>query len=215
MEPTTDEFQGKATKMASGTTFGASIVKPTQQGSENNARPTATLDSPVLTPAVSHEDLNDSNKGTQPHTPFYQQTLTPPQPAHSKQGNQSREAISEKDIEAGPTTPLSRGDEDEPFTSKVSLDRNKECKMWPSRQTLIQERKAERKRKRDQKFCGGCGPVRDFWGRFTKRQKLIFKIVLALIIIGLAVAIAVSITVAVNGTVYVSEDKSQQIPETQ
>jgi hypothetical protein len=85
--------------------------------------------------------------------------------------------------------------------------------MWPSKQTLVQTRQAEKKKRRDQQCCGGCGPVRDFWARFTKRQKLFLKIALALFLLGVVVAIAVGITVAVNGTVYVSQGHQEQIPE--
>lgn len=85
--------------------------------------------------------------------------------------------------------------------------------MWPSKQTLIQSRKAEKKKRRDGKMCGGCGPVRDFWARFTKQQKLLIKIAFALFMIGVVVAIAVGITVAVNGTVYVSDGHTESIPE--
>lgn len=121
-------------------------------------------------------------------------------------------AVNEKDLEAGARTPLHR-DTDHPFAAKQSVDCNKECRMWPSKQTLIQSRKAEKKKRRDGKLCGGCGPVRDFWARFTSRQKLFIKIALALFMLGVVVAIAVGITLAVNGTVYVSDGHNESIPD--
>lgn len=113
-------------------------------------------------------------------------------------------------MEAGVSTPLA---DDNPFTSKVSVDYNKECAMWPSKQTLMQKQKAEKKRKRDMKHCGGCGPVVEFWSRFTARQKLIIKIVMALLIVGGMIGIGVGISIAVNGTVYAGGDRSTKIPD--
>ena len=198
--------------MASNTTFGASIVQPSQQTPNKIIPPTPLLDSPALTPATSTEDFSTqrhSIDSPEPsRSPFYQKDPTQPEPTHSRTSSQNRPIVNEKDIEAGPNTPLT--DENNPFTSKVNLSCNKECKMWPSKNTLAQSRKAEQKKKRDEKFCG---PVTDYCSRFTKRQKLIMQIILAFLIIGVVVAIAVGITVAVNGTVYVSDDQSKQISE--
>ena len=169
-----------------------------------------------MTPTASHEDLTTASYPQQhipPSSPFYQAPARL-EPTHTRQSSKPSVATNEKDLEAGITTPLESG-EDNPFTSKISVDYNKECKMWPSKQTLIENRKAEKKRRRDGKRCGGCGPVVDFWGSFNARQKLTIKIVLALLLIGIAVAIGVGISIAVNGTVYVSDDRSQQIPDPQ
>ena len=116
--------------------------------------------------------------------------------------------MNEKDLEAGVRTPLA-ADSNHPFAGKVSVDCNQECKMWPSKQTLMQSKQEEKKRKREGKFYR---PVVEFWERFSKRQKLLIKIAIALFVVGCAVAIAVGITVAVNGTVYVSEGHNKQIP---
>lgn len=123
----------------------------------------------------------------------------------------SRENLkpSEKDLEAGVVTPLAAQDEN-PFTSKISVECNKECAMWPSRQTLVDKHKAEKRQRRGRKRCG-CGPVVDFWARFNARQKLIIKIVIALLVVGAMIGIGVGISIAVNGTVYVSDDKSSQV----
>ncbi len=83
--------------------------------------------------------------------------------------------------------------------------------MWPSKQTLMESRKEEKRRKREG-LTKTCGPLVDFWGRQTKRQKLMIKILFGLFLVGVIVAIAVGITIAVNGTVYVSEGKSAKIP---
>ena len=205
--------------MSSPTNFGASIV-PTPQPTKPTA--SSTLDSPALTPAVSTEDLqqdyNANTKPIPPHSPFYQHPPASFEKVHSRQNSRSNVALdvtAEKDVEAGASTPLAAaGAEDHPFASKVSVDCSKECRMWPSKQTLMQDQAARRKQKRDKRTLGGVtGPVVEFWNGFSKRQKLYVQIALALLLVGVAVAIAVGITVAVNGTVYVGEDKSKQIPD--
>lgn len=200
--------------MAAPTTFGASIVPAAPY---NNP---ALSNSPALTPAVSTEDLRGeaNTKPVPPHSPFYQHPPASFEKIHSRQGSRTdiNATPNEKDLEAGASTPLTvqQQQNDHPFASKVSVDCSKECRMWPSKQTLMQESQARRKRKRDQKTLGNVtGPVVEFWNRFDKRQKLWIKIALALVLVGVAVAIAVGITVAVNGTVYVGENRSQTIPD--
>lgn len=206
--------------MSAPTTFGASIV-PTPTPPTIHAAPPSTLDSPALTPAVSSEDLRDTtyaSKPIPPHSPFYQHPPASFEKVHSRQNSRTTVAVAptEKDLEAGAATPLhpSAAAEDHPFASKVSVDCSKECRMWPSKQTLMQENAARRKQKRDEQTLGGVtGPVVEFWNRFSKRQKLGIQIGMALLLVGVAVAIAVGITVAVNGSVYVGEDRSKQIPD--
>lgn len=203
--------------MSSSTNFGASIV-PGNQGTSK----APTLDSPALTPAVSSEDLQTdyNHKPIPPHSPFYQHPPASFEKVHSRQSSRTNVAAAptEKDVELGASAPLapSESAEGHPFAGKVSVDCSKECRMWPSKQTLMQDQEARRKQKRDNKKFGGVtGPVVEFWNRFSKRQKLYIQIGLALLLIGVAVAIAVGITVAVNGTVYVDENSSKQIPDPQ
>ena len=197
------------------TTFGASIVPTAQTNADDQITlPQPIFDSPVLTPAASREDLTPefSERRVPPHSPFYQHTPDSFERGHSRQNSRSVVAVNEKDLETGVRTPLAPYTE-HPFASKVSVDCNKECRMWPSKQTLIQSREAEKKRKRDQKLCGGCGPVVDFWGRFTKRQKLFIKIGLVVFVLGVIAAIAVGISIAVNGTVYAGNGQTESIPD--
>ena len=201
--------------MASNTTFGATIVPtPAKQSADGITLPPPVLDSPVLTPAVSREDLSTEFPARRVpiHSPFYQHPPASFERVHSRQNSKDGPSATEKDLEPGVQTPLA-GDSDHPFASKVSVDCSKECRMWPSKQTLIQSRKEGKKKRMNGKFCGGCAPVRDFWARFTARQRLYIKIALALFFVGVVVAIAVGITVAVNGTVYVSDGHTEAIPE--
>lgn len=196
------------------TTFGASIVS---SPSYPKSGPASTLDSPGLTPAVSNEDLSrDTNgKPIPPHSPFYQHPPQSFEKVHSRQSSRTHVALApnEKDLEIGASTPLAV-QEDHPFASKVSVDCSKECRMWPSKQTLMQDQEARRKQKHDQKTLGRVTePVTRFWNRMSKRQKLWIQIVVALLIIGVVVAIAVGITAAVNGSVYVGENRNKQIPD--
>ena len=194
------------------TTFGAVIVPKAQNNANDEITPPRPVfESPALTPAVSREDLTPefSERRIPPHSPFYQHPSDSFERGHSRQN--SNVVVNEKDLESGLRTPLAPYTE-HPFTGKVSVDCNKECRMWPSKQTLIQSRKEEKKRKRDQKMCGGCGPVLDFWARFNKRQKLFMKIALVVFLLGIIAAIAVGITIAVNGTVYVSQGQTESIP---
>lgn len=193
------------------TTFGATIVPRSTNNSLDLTLPPAISNSPSLTPAVSREDLEAefSERRVPAHSPFYQHPPASFERGHSRQNSKVDIPLDEKDLEAGVRTPLSA---EAPFASKVSVDCTKECRMWPSKQTLMQSKMAEKKQKRDTKWCGGCGPVVDFWARFTKRQKLFIKIALALFLIGVVVAIAVGISIAVHGTVYAGAGQTHKIP---
>lgn len=195
------------------TTFGATIVPtPAKKSTDEITLPAPVLDSPVLTPAVSREDLTPTSSEPRIpiHSPFYTHPPASFERAHSRQNSKDIGAVNEKDLEAGVRTPLAP-DSDHPFASKVSVDCNKECRMWPSKQTLIQSRKAEKKKRRNGKLCS-CGPARDLWSKFTKRQKLYIKIGLILLVLGIVAAIAVGVSIAVNGTVYVSNGQNANIP---
>jgi hypothetical protein len=79
--------------------------------------------------------------------------------------------------------------------------RLKECTQWPTKQSLKQKaRLAKNKRQ--------CCP---WWAGLTKKQKLIFKIVIALIFVGVVTAVAVGISRAVGGGVW-SDDGTDEIP---
>ena len=84
--------------------------------------------------------------------------------------------------------------------------------MWPSKQTLMQEKAAERQRKMSRKGVRGCAPARERWMGMSRKQKLIAKLLMALFIVGAIVGIAVGISVAVHGTYY-SRHGQQDIGE--
>lgn len=214
------------------TTFGASIVATPQRPKDNTQfLSPSSPDSPLaLSPTPSDEDMNHSynEKPIPPHSPFYQHppasfekppSTLRPQQTHSRQNSKNGLNVTtfEKDLEGGyltpQLTPLGQLDDDgHPFTQRISIDpaANQECKMWPSRQTLMQTRAAEKKRRREVKHCAGIVvPVRDRFNAMSKKQKLASKAALGVLLIGVAVAIGVGISVAVHGSYYSGNGQAQ------
>ncbi|KAK3116578.1 hypothetical protein LTR53_002946 [Teratosphaeriaceae sp. CCFEE 6253] len=199
------------------TTFGASI-HPSSPYQHDALLPPRHLDSPVLTPATSHDDIGSEyhDRPAPPHSPFYTHPPASFERIHSRQ-NSKTGIVYEKDLEGAHNTltPLAGGGSNDanPFTSKVSVEHSKECAMWPSKQTLLQEKAAERQRRHSRKGPVGCAPAREKWARMSRKQKLGMKLVLAFVIVGAVVGIAVGISVAVHGTYY-SRHGQQNIGET-
>jgi hypothetical protein len=80
--------------------------------------------------------------------------------------------------------------------------------MWPSKQTLLQTRAAQKQQRRANRTCA---PLRDRWVALTKRQRLMIKIATALLVVGIAVAIGVGISLAVNGTYYRADGSTTRV----
>ncbi|KAI7080676.1 hypothetical protein KC327_g3 [Hortaea werneckii] len=178
-------------------TFGATIVPtspdPLRPSQDDILRPPQMLDSPVLTPSTSHEDMAPAYSEKPiipPHSPFYQHPPASFERVHSRQTSKNHLGVYEKDLESGNggnslATPLTMpADDENPFTSKISIDANKECRMWPSRQTLTQQRAAQKTKRRAARGWAGCAPLREWWTtRFTKRQRLWIRIAIALVLV--------------------------------
>ncbi|KAI7264369.1 hypothetical protein KC345_g8816 [Hortaea werneckii] len=206
-------------------TFGATIVptSPDLRPSQDDIlRPPQMLDSPVLTPSTSHEDMAPAYSEKPiipPHSPSYQHPPASFERVHSRQTSKNHLGVYEKDLESGhggnnnlatPLTMPADDDDDNPFTSKISIDANKECRMWPSRQTLTQQRAAQKTKRRAARGWAGCAPLREWWTtRFTKRQRLWIRIAIALVLVGVMVAIGVGISKAVHGSYYSSGEKKE------
>lgn len=199
--------------MASNTTFGAVIVPTQTKTNQGGLLPVA--DSPALTPAVSRDgsQLSDyDNRPIPPHSPFYQH---PPAShevvAHSRSNSGKLDTtVFEKDVEHGNATPLSPSSEEHPFGKNVAIVDNKECEMWPSKQTLKQKYQQAKKQRREQRG-GVFAPVANRWAKLNKKQKLWTKLAIALFLVGVAVAIGVGISVAVKGSYYVTDGSSKDI----
>jgi len=223
------------------TTFGASIVPIDQLNltttNDNRLPQLSVFDTPASTPAASHEDLSrtTTTAATTPtrHTnyssPFSPQRLSPTHPRqHGRpeylDNEKSTYTYASTDLEActpvrsySTQTPADTADDTttalNPFTSKRSVEYNKEDAMWPSRQTLLTKQAAEAKKQRQSRWCGGCiAPVRERWGGLSKRQRIGVRVFVAMVVVGVMVAIALGITVAVDGTVYTGEESSRKIP---
>lgn len=115
----------------------------------------------------------------------------------------------EKDLESGVETPLSPAEGfSSPFSKNLAVQSQTECTMWPSKQTLKQQQQATKSGKRNKRVLA---PVLNVWSNFTKRQRLLIKIFIALFVIGAAVGLGVGISVAVKGAYFTGDGKSQQV----
>lgn len=200
--------------MASSTTnFGASVV-PSPSEETTTMLPPRTLDSPALTPAVSHDSFD---KPVPPYSPFYQH----PPASHERVPEGQKQTpllqtptkshqVYEKDIESGMHTPLSANNDTNPFASKYNVEGNKECTMWPSRKQLEQDRLADKRRRLTGRTCG---ELKHKWVQCSKKEKLIAKLLLTLFLAGAAVGIAVGITKAVGGGVWSGNGESHDFGE--
>lgn len=189
--------------MSTQTTFGATIVPTLNTTQDRTYLPAPTSESPALTPTVSHDAHYTGEKPIPAHSPFY----THP-PASNEVVNKKSISVFEKDIESGPNTPFSKHDESNPFSKSLAVENSTECTMWPSKQTLRQQKQAQKSMKREK---SACAPVAMQWSKLSKKQKLMSKIGLAVFLIGVAVALGVGISVAVKGAYYVSDGTSKTV----
>lgn len=191
------------------TTFGASIVPNSHPASnELDKEPLANEGAVDLTPSVSRESLAASyteHRPLPPHSPFYQH---PPashelvDATHGRNPNTKHLDVGalEKHLPSGDVTPLSATDEN-PFCSKISVGANKECTMWPSRQTLVQTKMAEKKQRWASRTCA-CGHLQHRWSTMHKRQRLLIRLAIGLLLVGAMIGIGVGISRAVHGSYY-------------
>lgn len=204
------------------TQFGVSIETP------NEASPLApsVFDTPkTLSPAPSNDGAASPFENTHPFTHANAQNGSLRQQFLDVPTKHSFD-ISEKDLEAGgqlsPMVTPSGNRLDltnSPFLcpsatgSRYSINsRPKECTVWPSKETLKEKAKTEKARRRE--AAGGCwAPVARSWGRMDKRQRLWFKILVALLIAGMAVGLGVGISRAVGGGVWSSSGQTVAIPD--
>ena len=196
------------------TGFGASVVPMQQRTHEDGQLQAPQLpDSPALTPAGSHEDMSREymEKPVPPHSPFYQHPPASSERVSGRQNSKVGAEAYEKDLESGHLTPFNAAEDTNPFTSKISVDHNQECKMWPSRQTLMRQKTQEKTKQRQLKGFAVLAPLRERWAAFDKRQQLYIKIAIAFLLVGIAVALGVGISKAVHGTYYGKNGKQETV----
>ena len=107
----------------------------------------------------------------------------------------------ERDLESG--APLSAATTQQ--LAKTSVDGRvkeaKECTMWPSRQAVLDKRRAHKRRK-------GC----NLFKGLSSKQRLWIKIIIAMLVVGAAVGLGVGISRAVGGGVWAGDGRSKEIP---
>jgi hypothetical protein len=170
---------------------GAASAAPAQPPAAKLHIPKISLDGAPLSSWTTRED-DEYASGSHPASPFYSHPTTKTSYEQLKLHSTSHLSSYETDLEAGSTRP-SRECKRE--SKRVSTRDT----MWPQREALVREAK-QRKRLR------GCYP----WNQLSSRQKLIAKIVIALLVIGIGVIIGVTVSMAVHGSYY--KGQNQQGP---
>lgn len=152
----------------------------------------------TVTPAASQYslDLTETRQLVPAISPFYQH----PPASHERDiyGKSLDVNVLEKGYDD--LTPATTKSND-PFCSSISVNANKECAMWPSRQTLAQNNMADKKKKRSSHLWACAGP-RDSWANLHKKQKLLISLVVALLLIGAMIGLGVGISKSVHAGSY-------------
>ncbi|KAG9513187.1 hypothetical protein KCV07_g8942, partial [Aureobasidium melanogenum] len=98
-----------------------------------------------------------------------------------------------------------------PTGSRSSFDdRTKECTMWPTKQTLRNQDKAERAKRRATRACG-CSSINAWWSSMSKKQRLWFKILIAAVVVALACGLGIGISKAVGAGVFAGKGQTKPI----
>ncbi|KAF2265598.1 hypothetical protein CC78DRAFT_181792 [Lojkania enalia] len=182
-------------------TFGASIVDHTKPQPALRSPPSTESNMSAALPGSHEKEMGFDSSN--PFSAFYkhpdaqrerqapESTLQTPSKTHLDVH------VYEKDLEAG--APLSAATTQNP---KVSVDgRLKECTMWPTRQTILDKKKMNRRAR-------GCNLFRSL----NSKQRLWAKIIIALLVVAAAVGLGVGISRAVGGGVWAGNGQSKQIP---
>lgn len=184
----------------------------------------------VIDPSGNQHQIHDDSSMLTPtsmSSPFYD--LPSAQPSiQSLPSNKEPEAtVYEADLEAGgrqgvlnltPLTSSSRLDlppvqQTPSYATTVmsGFKKNKECTVWPTKETLREKAKAQ-KAMDHQRHC--CGSIRTKWANLTHKQRVWTRVVVLLLIIALAVGLGVGISRAVDGGVYAGSGQTTAIPGT-
>lgn len=134
-----------------------------------------TIDAPPSPNSISSVD---EKAITNPFSAFYSH------PACSFERGKTEVNIYQNDIES--QCPIST-------SPKISVERTKDCAMWPSQQELKRRAKMNKKKRRWNPF-----------GHLNRRTKAVIFGVSILLLVGIALAIAIPITIKVGGGVYAS-----------
>ncbi|CAI6341612.1 unnamed protein product [Periconia digitata] len=165
----------------------------------------STSDIPLRPQPSASSSLNASTPNdaagidsTNPYSAFYKH----PEARRSLEASSALQSkthleVDVRDLEAG-SLPLSAATTQNP---KVSVDgRVKECTMWPSRQTIMENKKMNKRAR-------GCKQFRNL----NSKQRLWAKILIAALVIAAAVGLGVGISRAVGGGIWKSKGHTQEI----
>ncbi|KAK4971126.1 hypothetical protein LTR28_013796 [Elasticomyces elasticus] len=199
------------------TTFGATIDPP------SNAHPllrsNSQSDTPLtLTPTATRQstiptDITLNMPPPNPHSPFYAHPCTRTSLEQLRNASKTHldiyETAATPDLEAGggTYTPFASSTTDLPphYSNGGAA---KECAVWPSKQTLKQQQLLERRRRRPCARCYCCG----FMQGWSKKQRLLFQLLIALFVVAAAVGLGVGISRAVGGGVWAGNSHTRPIP---
>jgi hypothetical protein len=198
-------------------TFGATVDTPTKK--QSHLAPNV-FDTPKSLTPVATQDRSSSPD--EPTTPFY----AAPSAEASRQTLPAAEA-SDRDLESArkegyfiTTNPLDSEINlpagmapvsTVPTASRLSFDgRTKECTMWPTKQTLRREDKAERAKRRAARACG-CTNIHNWWTSMAKKQRLWLKVFLAALIVAMACGLGIGISKAVGAGVFAGRGQTKPI----
>lgn len=181
------------------------ITRPVQsrQPSTDNAKllePTILADADsghTLTPSTSrtrHEKDASYSRDPSPSSAFYLHPTTRYSLEQSRTESKNNLAVYETDLEAGGR--LSNSNTNGLINTRTKQD----CTVWPGQKTLKANHKLHRRK-------GACNPLRDL----SKRNKIIAKVLIAMVLIGLAVGIGVGVSKAVGGGVWKDGNSSSPI----
>ena len=202
-------------------TFGATVDTPTKT-QQNHLAPNVFDTPKSLSPVVTVD--SPSTPEAERLTPFYaapsaeisRQTLPPTAldtdlEAARKEGYfiTSNPIASDLNLPSGMTTvsnvPTSG--------SRLSFDgRTKECTMWPTKQTLRNQDKAERAKRRAARACG-CNSINAWWSSISKKQRLWFKILIAAFLVAIACGLGIGISKAVGAGVFAGKGQTKPIAD--
>ena len=166
--------------------------------------PKISLDGAPLSQASTHAD--EYGPESHPASPFYSHPTTKTSIEQLKTASSGRFSHYDTDVEAG-SSPRPSGERTPDAAAARTATRGtarpglaRVDSMWPQRATLVAAHK-QRKRTR------GCYP----WNQMTRKQKLIAKIAIALLVVGIGVVIGVCVSIAVGGTYYKSDTENSPV----
>jgi hypothetical protein len=180
-------------------TFGATVDTPTK--TQNHLAPNVFDTPKSLSPVVTVD--SPSTPEVEQLTPFYaapsaeisRQTLPT---AHDNDLEAARKEgyfITSNPIASDLNLPCEMATVSAvPTGSRLSFDgRTKECTMWPTKQTLRNQDRAERAKRRAARACG-CNSINAWWSSISKKQRLWFKILVAAFLVAIACGLGIGIS---------------------